>query len=99
MRYEIRKLHSDLYKPSRTDFVEVQVPQCGSWPATATAIWTGLHDEVMPSLGLTWNGPRHEIYLSDAGLYLSSAPAVLTTSLMPSPSAPSGECTAYGNRV
>ena len=24
-----------------------------------------LHDEVMPRLGLTWNGPHHEIYLSD----------------------------------
>ncbi|WP_454048308.1 GyrI-like domain-containing protein [Cellulomonas sp. Marseille-Q8402] len=24
-----------------------------------------LHDEVMPARGLTWNGPHHEIYLSD----------------------------------
>ena len=24
-----------------------------------------LHDEIMPGLGLTWNGPHHEIYLSD----------------------------------
>lgn len=24
-----------------------------------------LHEEVMPALGVTWNGPHHEIYLSD----------------------------------
>lgn len=24
-----------------------------------------LHDEVMPARGVTWNGPHHEIYLSD----------------------------------
>lgn len=24
-----------------------------------------LHDEIMPGFGLTWNGPHHEIYLSD----------------------------------
>ncbi|MGN6484947.1 MAG: GyrI-like domain-containing protein [Thermomicrobiales bacterium] len=24
-----------------------------------------LHDEIMPARGLTWNGPHHEIYLSD----------------------------------
>lgn len=24
-----------------------------------------LHEEVMPARGLTWNGPHHEIYLSD----------------------------------
>ena len=24
-----------------------------------------LHDEIMPERGLTWNGPHHEIYLSD----------------------------------
>jgi hypothetical protein len=37
-----------------------------------------LHDEVMPSLGLTWNGPHHEIYLSDPR---RAAPATLRTVL------------------
>lgn len=37
-----------------------------------------LHDEVMPSRGLTWNGPHHEIYLGDPR---RAAPATLRTVL------------------
>jgi hypothetical protein len=37
-----------------------------------------LHHEVMPRLGLTWNGPHHEIYLGDPR---RSAPGTLRTVL------------------
>lgn len=37
-----------------------------------------LHDEVLPSRGLTWNGPHHEIYLGDPR---RTAPARLRTVL------------------
>ncbi|WP_167148327.1 GyrI-like domain-containing protein [Actinomyces sp. ZJ308] len=48
-------------------FVEgrsLQILHVGTYDDEAPTL-ARLHDEVMPSLGLTWNGPHHEIYLSD----------------------------------
>lgn len=42
----------------------LQIMHVGSYDAE-TATLARLHNEVMPSLGLTWNGRHHEIYLSD----------------------------------
>lgn len=42
----------------------LQILHVGTYDAEAPTL-ARLHDEVMPSLGLTWNGPHHEIYLSD----------------------------------
>ena len=42
----------------------LQILHMGAYDDEAPTL-ARLHDEVMPSLGLTWNGPHHEIYLSD----------------------------------
>lgn len=42
----------------------LQILHVGSYDAEA-AVLARLHREVMPARGLTWNGPHHEIYLSD----------------------------------
>ena len=42
----------------------LQILHVGTYDDEAPTL-ARLHDEVMPRLGLTWNGPHHEIYLSD----------------------------------
>ena len=42
----------------------LQILHMGAYDDEAPTL-ARLNDEVMPSLGLTWNGPHHEIYLSD----------------------------------
>ena len=42
----------------------VQTLHVGSYDDEAPTL-ARLHDEVMPALGVTFNGPHHEIYLSD----------------------------------
>ncbi len=42
----------------------LQITHIGSYDAEAATL-ARLHDDVMPSRGLTWNGRHHEIYLSD----------------------------------
>ena len=42
----------------------LQIMHVGSFDDEA-AVLARLHDEVMPARDLTWNGPHHEIYLSD----------------------------------
>lgn len=42
----------------------LQIMHVGSFDAEAATL-ARLHDEVMPARALTWNGPHHEIYLSD----------------------------------
>jgi hypothetical protein len=43
----------------------VQILHIGSYDDEATTL-ARLHDEWMPQHGLTFNGPHHEVYLSDA---------------------------------
>jgi hypothetical protein len=43
----------------------VQILHVGSYDAEAPTL-ARLHDEWMPQQGLTFNGPHHEVYLSDA---------------------------------
>ena len=42
----------------------LQIMHIGPYDAEAATL-ARLHDEVMPTRGLTWNGRHHEIYLSD----------------------------------
>lgn len=42
----------------------LQIMHLGSYDAEAATL-ARLHHEVMPALGLTWNGRHHEIYLGD----------------------------------
>ena len=42
----------------------LQILHVGTYDEEAPTL-ARLHDEIMPRLGLTWNGPHHEIYLSD----------------------------------
>ena len=42
----------------------LQILHVGTYDDEAPTL-ARLHDEVMPRLGFTWNGPHHEIYLSD----------------------------------
>ena len=42
----------------------LQILHVGTYDDEAPTL-ARLHDEIMPGLGLTWNGPHHEIYLSD----------------------------------
>lgn len=42
----------------------LQIMHVGSYDDEGPVL-ARLHDEVMPARGLTWNGPHHEIYLSD----------------------------------
>lgn len=42
----------------------LQIMHVGSYDDEAPTL-ARLHEEIMPSRGLTWNGPHHEIYLSD----------------------------------
>ena len=42
----------------------LQILHVGSYDDEAPTL-ARLHDEVMPALGVTFNGPHHEIYLSD----------------------------------
>lgn len=42
----------------------LQIMHVGPYDAEGPTL-ARLHHEVMPSRGLTWNGPHHEIYLSD----------------------------------
>lgn len=42
----------------------LQILHVGSYDDEAPTL-ARLHDEVMPTRGVTWNGPHHEIYLSD----------------------------------
>jgi len=43
----------------------LQIMHVGPYDAEGPTL-ARLHDEVMPARGLTFNGPHHEIYLSDA---------------------------------
>ncbi|MEQ1509788.1 MAG: GyrI-like domain-containing protein [Sphingopyxis sp.] len=43
----------------------LQTPHIGSYEAEGP-ILAKLHDEIMPARGLSFAGPHHEIYLSDA---------------------------------
>ena len=47
-----------------TEGRSLQILHVGTYDDEAPTL-ARLHDEVMPRLGLTWNGPHHEIYLSD----------------------------------
>lgn len=42
----------------------LQIMHLGSYDDEAATL-ARLHHEVMPALGVTWNGPHHEIYLGD----------------------------------
>ncbi|WP_232547005.1 GyrI-like domain-containing protein [Propioniciclava soli] len=42
----------------------LQIMHVGSYDDEGPTL-ARLHHEVMPALGVTWNGPHHEIYLSD----------------------------------
>ncbi|MFZ2166593.1 MAG: GyrI-like domain-containing protein [Propionibacteriaceae bacterium] len=42
----------------------LQIMHIGSYDEEAPTL-SRLHHEVMPALGVTWNGPHHEIYLGD----------------------------------
>jgi len=42
----------------------LQIMHVGPYDAEAATL-ARLHSEIMPARGLTWNGPHHEIYLSD----------------------------------
>jgi hypothetical protein len=44
--------------------LSLQIMHVGSYEAEGPTL-ARLHDEVMPSHGLTFNGPHHEIYLGD----------------------------------
>lgn len=55
----------------------LQIMHLGPYDAEAATL-ARLHEEVMPSRGLTWNGRHHEIYLSDPRRV---APAKLRTVL------------------
>ena len=47
-----------------TEGRSLQILHVGTYDDEAPTL-ARLRDEVMPRLGLTWNGPHHEIYLSD----------------------------------
>lgn len=47
-----------------TEGRSLQIMHIGSYDAEGP-ILARLHDEVMPALRVTWNGPHHEIYLGD----------------------------------
>ena len=47
-----------------TEGRSLQILHVGTYDDEAPTL-ARLHDEVMPRLGLIWNGPHHEIYLSD----------------------------------
>ena len=49
---------------SLTEGRSLQILHVGTYDDEAPTL-ARLHDEIMPRLGLTWNGPHHEIYLSD----------------------------------
>lgn len=63
----------------------LQIMHVGSYDDEGPTL-ARLHDEVMPRLGLTWNGPHHEIYLGDPR---RTAPEKLRTVLR-QPVAPAG---------
>ncbi len=47
-----------------TEGMSVQVLHVGAYDDEATVL-ARLHDEYLPANGLTFNGPHHEVYLSD----------------------------------
>lgn len=53
-------LRHERYREGRS----VQILHIGSYD-DETSVLARLHDEFMPTHGLTFNGPHHEIYLSD----------------------------------
>ena len=55
---------SALKELSLSEGRSLQILHMGTYDDEAPTL-ARLHDEVMPRLGLTWNGPHHEIYLSD----------------------------------
>ena len=55
---------SALKELSLSEGRSLQILHVGTYDDEAPTL-ARLHDEIMPRLGLTWNGPHHEIYLSD----------------------------------
>ena len=55
---------SALKELSLSEGRSLQILHVGTYDDEAPTL-AHLHDEIMPGLGLTWNGPHHEIYLSD----------------------------------
>ena len=55
---------SALKELSLSEGRSLQILHVGTYDDEAPTL-ARLHDEIMPGLGLTWNGPHHEIYLSD----------------------------------
>jgi len=55
---------STLKELSLSEGRSLQILHVGTYDDEAPTL-ARLHDEIMPGLGLTWNGPHHEIYLSD----------------------------------
>ena len=55
---------SALTELSLSEGRSLQILHVGTYDDEAPTL-ARLHDEIMPGLGLTWNGPHHEIYLSD----------------------------------
>ena len=54
---------SALKELSLSEGRSLQILHVGTYDDEAPTL-ARLHDEIMPGLGLTWNGPHHEIYLS-----------------------------------
>jgi hypothetical protein len=68
----VEKTRNKLGEPPETLRLEVlhegqclQTLHTGSYDAEGPVL-AELHDKIMPALGLTFSGPHHEIYLSDA---------------------------------